>query len=162
MGISIDQTHDILSELSSRGDIFGYEERVLSFNEMYMDDETRKNLKMQYYAKGYIPLNGEYNSPHFKILPAAMEKEVDIVSIHLIIYSPLTNILSIRMDYTPDHNVYFRPCGVEKNDYMDVDSLWGYLSSTETKDEFIELTKKILDDNIPYDYWETQKNDILN
>jgi hypothetical protein len=161
MGMSVVKVHEILEELSKRGDIIDYEERILRFNEVYIDPDSRRKMGLDS-VHGQTNLYGVYNGQHYTIHTLLMIKKHNCVSVYLVVHAHLLKDVEIRMDYESDENVYYRPAGLEKNDYADLQSLQGYILATNTKKEFDDMTEKILNDILPSDYFDKSKNKVLN
>ena len=161
MELPVERIHEILKELSQRGDILDYEEKILTFNEIYIDSESKRKMGLDA-VPGQTNLYDVYYSQHYTVYTVAMVKKKDCVSVWLIVHTHLTRNVEIRMDYESSEYVYYRTAGSEKSDYDDLESLEGYIAATNTKKEFDDITEKILNDLIPSDYWEISKNKVLN
>ncbi|NBO22312.1 hypothetical protein EBU94_03075 [bacterium] len=152
MGITLEKVHVILNELSNRGDIKDYEEKIVRFDEMYLDDETRKKLDLER-LQGFKHLYDVYFGDGFEIHLISMVKSKDMVSIFFSISTDYVLPVVIRMVYTPDDNVWFIGPGLEDGDHEECKRMLDHIKNLGKEKKFHILTNKILSDLLPSDYW---------
>lgn len=158
MEISVERVHEILEELSSRGDILDYEVKILKLDEMFLDDKTRREVGIVN-IESSKNLDDIYYCKEFTIYMVGINIYKDVVLIFMLVATKLNDIpLGMRMAYTRDELVYFQPFldGEEEN----FELLKRNLNILGKYDEFENKTKQIVEDLLPNDFWKIKQKSL--
>jgi len=158
MEISIERVHEILEELSSRGDILDYEVKILKLDEMYLDDKTRREVGI-INIESYKSLDDVYYCDGFTIFMVAMNIYKDVVLIFMLVSTKLNkNLLGMRMAYRNNDIVYFQP--FLEGEEEDFKLLERNLKTLGKYNEFKEKTEEIVNDLLPIDFWKIKQKNL--